>query len=289
MKKCIFCMKNKQDDEFNKEHIILDSLGGKGIDNFVYNVCKKCNSMLGSKVDSWFANDEVTKAYRYMLKIKGRNNIQNPFKEYHFQYDDTPITGVILTNRQGDIIGFKADCKTYQLDDKVLIVAPRKNFCGFVNNYLKKNGFPLLTEKEILENKLKIDNPKYPTIQTIEIDESYRDIYLKNACPLLWKMAYEFCFIRLGDQYLDDKVAKDIRGCLNEIIKGNLEIQVPTDIKVEYTNLEQKTSISFEYDKANDKLYVCIIIFGIIKAKILMTETFHKYVLDNEKSIEFKY
>ena len=39
--------------------------------------------------------------------------------------------------------------------------------CGFVNNYLKKNGFPLLTEKEILENKLKIDNPKYPTIQTI--------------------------------------------------------------------------------------------------------------------------
>ena len=62
-------MKNKQDDEFNKEHIILDCLGGKGIDNFVYNVCKKCNSMLGSKVDSWFANDEVTKAYRYMLKI----------------------------------------------------------------------------------------------------------------------------------------------------------------------------------------------------------------------------
>ena len=39
MKQCIFCMEWKEDKEFNREHIILEALGGKGDKDICLNVC----------------------------------------------------------------------------------------------------------------------------------------------------------------------------------------------------------------------------------------------------------
>ena len=49
MKKCIICKKIKEDGEFNKEHIIPESIGGSLT---IENVCKECNSKLGEEIDS---------------------------------------------------------------------------------------------------------------------------------------------------------------------------------------------------------------------------------------------
>ena len=54
MKKCIICKKIKNDEEFNNEHIIPESIGGSlTIDN----VCKECNTKLGDEIDSKIIND----------------------------------------------------------------------------------------------------------------------------------------------------------------------------------------------------------------------------------------
>lgn len=39
MRQCIFCMQWKEEKEFNREHIILETLGGKGDKDICLNVC----------------------------------------------------------------------------------------------------------------------------------------------------------------------------------------------------------------------------------------------------------
>ena len=57
MKRCIICKKIKNSNDFNKEHIIPESIGGSlTIDN----VCKDCNSKLGKEIDSKITNDDET-------------------------------------------------------------------------------------------------------------------------------------------------------------------------------------------------------------------------------------
>lgn len=77
MKTCIICRIEKQDNEFNKEHVIPDSINGYYIIN---TVCKKCNSTIGSKIDSKLTNHSWIKFVRWNLKIKGKSGtIPNPF------------------------------------------------------------------------------------------------------------------------------------------------------------------------------------------------------------------
>ena len=79
MRQCIFCMQWKEEKEFNREHIILEALGGKGDKDICLNVCTACNSSLGTRVDASLLNQDITKYMRYKFKIKGKNGIPNPF------------------------------------------------------------------------------------------------------------------------------------------------------------------------------------------------------------------
>ena len=89
MKQCIFCMEWKEDKEFNREHIILEALGGKGDKDICLNVCTSCNSSLGTRVDASLLNQSITKYMRYKFKIRGKNGIPNPFKGIEVKYADT--------------------------------------------------------------------------------------------------------------------------------------------------------------------------------------------------------
>ena len=83
-KKCIFC--GKTEAEFDKhncwteEHIIPKALGNETLR--IFNVCKKCNSGLGTYVDNYFVNNMFIKIIRQSLGLKGQSGeIPNAFKE----------------------------------------------------------------------------------------------------------------------------------------------------------------------------------------------------------------
>lgn len=69
MKKCIICKKIKEDGEFNKEHIIPESIGGSLT---IENVCKECNSKLGEEIDSKIVNDFFIKGNSVGKQIKNK-------------------------------------------------------------------------------------------------------------------------------------------------------------------------------------------------------------------------
>ena len=95
MRQCIFCRMNKIETEFNDEHMFFDALGGGAGENVIKNVCRDCNSLFGSRVDAIFLDHELTKVIRFVLKIRGRNGVPNPFKGIKVNYDDSDFSEVI--------------------------------------------------------------------------------------------------------------------------------------------------------------------------------------------------
>ena len=71
MKKCIICNKIKDNNDFNKEHIIPESIGGSLT---IENVCKACNNKLGKEIDSKIIDDFLIKGQVVGNKIKNKNN-----------------------------------------------------------------------------------------------------------------------------------------------------------------------------------------------------------------------
>lgn len=98
-KKCIFC--GKTEAEFDKhncwteEHIIPKALGNETLR--IFNVCKKCNSGLGTYVDNYFVNNMFIKIIRQSLGLKGQSGeIPNAFKEGEKMVIEFESTRIII-------------------------------------------------------------------------------------------------------------------------------------------------------------------------------------------------
>ena len=200
MKQCIFCMEWKEDKEFNREHIILEALGGKGDKDICLNVCTSCNSSLGTRVDASLLNQSITKYMRYKFKIRGKNGIPNA---------DTSIVGELKVDKEGKINGFRAKHQVLECNKEKLIVGPRKGFASYVNSKLNENGMNPVTEKELLENRIDFNEHKIPHVEFVEFPEEMRSQYLLYAFPTMLKMAYEYCFITFGEKYLKNPIDND--------------------------------------------------------------------------------
>ncbi|WP_205277115.1 HNH endonuclease [Leptospira ainazelensis] len=82
MKKCIYCRKNKEEDEFSLEHVIPQFLGGAYSTNQfkTREVCKTCNNNLGLFVDGLFAKNSIV-----------FNNLSIMAKHYYNENNPTPL------------------------------------------------------------------------------------------------------------------------------------------------------------------------------------------------------
>ena len=79
MKTCIICWQPQR--EFSDEHVIPEALGGY---YHIRNVCKKCNSHLGSHVDSKLVNHLISRFARYTGNLTGKSKtLPNPFIGTH--------------------------------------------------------------------------------------------------------------------------------------------------------------------------------------------------------------
>ena len=250
MKQCIFCMEWKEDKEFNREHIILEALGGKGDKDICLNVCTSCNSSLGTRVDASLLNQSITKYMRYKFKIRGKNGIPNPFKGIEVKYADTSIVGELKVDKEGKINGFRAKHQVLECNKEKLIVGPRKGFASYVNSKLNENGM--------------------------------RSQYLLYAFPTMLKMAYEYCFITFGEKYLKNPIAMNIRDFLIKYdYKKDTEYCSPTIASLMWIS-EEERKISLKMYIDNDNKWVQIVLWGMILANICMLEE----VFEDEMKID---
>ncbi len=214
MKYCIICRELK--DDFKDEHVIPDSIGGY---YHIYNVCKKCNSNLGEKVDTKLINHKFIEFQRHLLKLKGKKgHIPNPFEGTH-QLENEPEQKVKLEYNNGV---FQPYLLPKIKDDDLIengftIVIDKRDkdkAQQIIDKILSRHGIP----KDKVKTESWIENESKPIIHIQQA------IDIKDFKIGILKIAYEFAIDSIPEYYKDDmsiKIAKILKNCsidkLNDI------------------------------------------------------------------------
>lgn len=227
MRKCIICGENKAESAFNKEHIVPESLGGKGEENMYHHVCTVCNSKLGNSADISACYHLVF--FRHYFRLPGKDKkVPNPYqvlkKDDYFPLEIKgqegkviPVKGTILMDQNGTITGFRAKPGTYDIGDRKLIVSEKKHFTGFVNNQLEKLGQSRLPEGTIPKTLPVMK--KYPHIEFYGFPQKLLNAIAFRCYPCALKIAYEYFCKITHEHYFDDPIAKNISAELYRTVK----------------------------------------------------------------------
>lgn len=213
---CIICGQYR---ECSLEHIIPKALGNETLKT--YDVCKDCNSKLGDNVDSYLSNNFFIQMIRQALGIAGQSGkIPNPFKN-----------GI---DENGRPISVDQDFKPHIIPNskvngsKLHIIAETKEQVIEIGlKSLKRMN----ADDDLIQQFLKTVEaaPVHEISPTLSYD-------VKIDCNRLYlaalKIAYEYAFLKLGEDYRMDSAAEKIRTVLRDATSGN------------YNKLYQKVSFA---------------------------------------------
>ena len=213
-KKCIFCGKGEaefdKDNRWTEEHIVPEALGNESLK--LFNVCKNCNSGLGTYVDNYFVNHMFLKIVRQSLGLKGQSGeVPNAFKEgkdkagHRIRVDESYHPTIVPYIEQ--------------YGDRVRIVASSKKVVKEMTQ--KKLSRMKMPESVIQEALRKVDEVEshfsQPEIQydaTVEFNRFYLEAL---------KIAFEYAIYKLGDNYLKDSRAMEIQEHLKNALDGKMK------------------------------------------------------------------
>lgn len=206
MKTCIICRLKKDDNQFNDEHVIPESIGGY---YHIYTVCFNCNSKLGSNIDNKLTNHKFIEFQRHLLGIKGKSgSIPNPFSGTHVLQDDPNQKVQLVLDEDGK---FKPRLlpnvprEIPRNGESIRIVIDQKDekqIDSIIDKFLSRNG---LTREHIkFERKPGSSHPWIEASMHIDIHK------FKLA---ILKIAYEFTVDKIPE-YFNDKVAIKISSIL---------------------------------------------------------------------------
>lgn len=232
MESCIICLGENpitEDNPLTDEHIIPEFIGGSLIKK---NVCKTCNSKMGTGFEGVLANSLFYKLPRFIHDIKGKKySLENPFTGV---YKNEEI-GKFRVNKNGDLSCI-ADVSIEQVGDSFA-----------VNMSIDKSEFdqakPLLEKKisrhlksqdkakiskgidkflaEATQKHNKVDGPEIESRIAIDFD---------SQIMLYSKIAFELAVFHFGDSYLNDPVAEKLRTMLkNQTADQTLRGQFPAE------------------------------------------------------------
>lgn len=214
MKRCIFCGKSETEFDskncWTEEHIIPHSLGNETLK--ICNVCKKCNSGLGTYIDSYFVNHMIVKIIRQGLGLKSQSGeIPNAFKEgkdengHRIRVDENfHLTTVPYYEQDGN---------------RLRIVAPNEEEAKkIIKTKLLRMGFG---EKDIQNALSMVEKTEIHSVCP-EIRYDFTIEFNRFFAEAL-KIAYEYAIYKLGEAYLVDPRAQEIQQYLKSAIDGNMK------------------------------------------------------------------
>lgn len=204
--KCIICRKEIGQDILSDEHVIPDSIGGY---YHIYNVCKECNSYLGSEIDSKLVNHYLALFMRYSEGLKGKTGkIPNPFDGTHCLDDDHGTKVKMMLDEKGMLIPYflPSVSKEYYKDHTEIKITLDKKDISKRNQILNK----------VLKRK-KLDNKNYKIVT--ETHRFKPKILMRQKIDIkefkigLLKIAYEFA-VNSIEEYFNDESAIEISNFL---------------------------------------------------------------------------
>jgi hypothetical protein len=218
--RCIFCLNERHGSE---EHIFPLAIGGRLTTD---RVCAPCNSTLGSLVDAALSDNFLVRTRRAQLGLAG--NSGTPPAAYEI------LLGVAKVAEHPERrIRTTIDKATGKLNIKALyhadeVVMPdgtharriiidesdKDQIPKIIQRERKRHGMPPLSQEQLTaeflrwtENITTVENPG------VIFEWSFSFAYLRHA---MIKIAYELAFLWLGESYLDDESAAELRSAICE-------------------------------------------------------------------------
>lgn len=217
MESCIICIGENpitEDNPLTDEHIIPEFIGGSLVKK---NVCKTCNSKMGTGFEGALANSLFYKFPRFIHDIKGKKrSLENPFTGV-YKHEEI---GRFRVNENGDLTvipdvsieqvgdGFAVNMSIDKSEfDKAKPLLEKK-----ISRHLKSQGKEVDKAKisagidkllaEATQKHNKVDGPEIKGRIAIDLDAQVM---------LYSKIAFELAVFHFGDSYLNDPVADKLR------------------------------------------------------------------------------
>ncbi|BDH80254.1 hypothetical protein MTTB_p340 (plasmid) [Methanothermobacter tenebrarum] len=231
---CIICKKNLPKNEFSDEHVFPESIGG----SFVLKeaVCKKCNHLLGTKIDAPLAKNFFIELKRYQHKISGKKgSVPNPFGEgtiagtnrkVIWKPGDIPVSlpSIQIKRRKNGSIELNVSVDARKGEEGVSKIAIKK-----LERMSVENPEEELKSSSTIEYKEELQ----PTVHY-----NYKINLLEPVLAFV-KIAYEMAYYWLGKRYLEDETGEKLRRFLLDMIHGKLSIQGLSKHDIEMSTLFQ--------------------------------------------------
>lgn len=183
--------------------------------------CGPCNSTLGSRVDAALCDSFMVRSRRAQLGLAGNSGLPPALHEIllgvHKLAEDPERRIKATVNKATSKLDLRA---LHHASDVVMpdgsrarriIVDERDidHLPKIIRKERERHGAPPLSEEQLAEevrkaaeNIITIDNPG------VLVEQSYSLAYLRHA---MTKIAYELAFLWLGEAYLDDPSAAELR------------------------------------------------------------------------------
>lgn len=312
MKKCILCETSKEDNEFNREHVVPKQLGGSFT---VFNLCKDCNTKLGDELDKKVAENLLFKIYKNNEKIKSNSgNHINPF-EYFVSDEDENRKIEIVTDEEGNLkissipqYEPKLEIKNETHEKKATGILttedkiPIEDLSEIFNELGEELNVKLSPEGEEEIKSGKVETKRINHVERFSMDIT---MYTWPIIKLFVRIAYEIAFYKLGDEYFNDPMKSNLKNYLESDDKYIEDLQTRYGISIGFVKNDEINSVISNLAQALYKdenllhhitiqparvngingIHCVISLFNKLTAYILISENFNRYDIDTLSSV----
>lgn len=214
--RCIFCVLDRPSSE---EHVFPLAIGGTITTD---RVCEPCNSALGSRVDAALSDFFPVRMRRAMLNLAGNSGIAPAWHEMFLgkvklvgQVADQGLTTFNKTTGKLETRQLRHVVETVTPDgQKVLHITldarDKDQIPKIIARERKRRGLHPLSDEQLAAEAKNVTTTTIDN-RLIQLSPSFSFAFLRHA---MTKIAYELAFLWLGECYLDDPLAGELRAAI---------------------------------------------------------------------------
>jgi hypothetical protein len=273
---CIICRAIKAEDEFNREHIFPEALGGTLVTR---RVCVACNSRLGQRADGPLVNSYPMRLARMAYQLSGKSGVPNAFAGTARLADEPEQLVQLRTDDEGrgvEVRYLPRREKSVDEDGTTRIrltvdAADRARLPEMVNKILQREGVAPLPPEDILARAKPVRHQ--PVVdQAVTYD-------VRSPRLGMLKIAYELAHRWLGDAYLLDSTALAITAALLSDeedwatkfgIRGSVGMRDPASPLRMWA--AEKTSHVALMTRSGSEIHVLVSLFQSLDARFIVSE-----------------
>lgn len=283
--RCMFCLKDRPE---SLEHVFPLAIGGCLT---TLRVCEPCNSFLGREVDAGLTDNVLMVLRRSQLGLVGNSGkVPDPFSTIfrHGTLAERPDHRVVVQFNPKER---KLDVRLLHHESTVTLADGREvkqilvdasdaaSLRKILQRERKRAGLPPATPEELEKELANVERRtlEHPSVKhSVEINEGG----LRRG---ILKIVYALAFLWLGEEYLDDPIATQLRAA---ILTG--EERSLGDIRGEITGAQDcdafhfwspNKDMHFAYTTCTEQgIVLCVRIFDFAAARIIVAADPRMYV-----------